>query len=69
MTIHRRYNTIRALQNLRDSTNYPKYSKASEQSKRLTKWLSVRLRTKWFWVRVHLQSLEYSLCTQKNFIV
>ena len=23
----------------------------------LTKWLSVRLRTKWFWVRVQLQSL------------
>ena len=25
----------------------------------LAKWLSVRLRTKWFWVRVQLQSLEY----------
>ena len=24
----------------------------------LAKWLSVRLRTKWFWVRVLLQSLE-----------
>ena len=23
-----------------------------------TKWLSVRLRTKWFWVRVQLQSLQ-----------
>ena len=25
----------------------------------LAKWLSVRLRTKWFWVRVQLQSLHY----------
>ena len=24
----------------------------------LAKWLSVRLRTKWFWVRVQLQSLQ-----------
>ena len=24
----------------------------------MTKWLSVRLRTKWFWVRVQLQSLQ-----------
>ena len=24
----------------------------------LAKWLSVRLRTKWFWVRVQLQSLD-----------
>ena len=26
---------------------------------RLAKWLSVRLRTKWLWVRVQLQSLKY----------
>ena len=25
----------------------------------LAKWLSVRLRTKWFWVRVQLQSLHH----------
>ena len=32
----------------------------SKQDKlaRLAKWLSVRLRTKCFWVRVHLQSLQ-----------
>ena len=24
----------------------------------LAKWLSIRLQTKWFWVRVHLQSLK-----------
>ena len=24
-------------------------------------WLSVRLRTKWFWVRVHLQSLHLQI--------
>ena len=27
----------------------------------LAKWLSVHLRTKWFWVRVQLQSLIYIL--------
>ena len=27
----------------------------------LTKWLSVHLRTKWFWVRIQLQSLEECL--------
>ena len=27
------------------------------RSRSLAKWLSVRLRTKWFWVRVQLQSL------------
>ena len=26
----------------------------------LAKWLSVRLRTKWFWVRVQLQSLHHA---------
>ena len=26
----------------------------------MAKWLSVRLRSKWFWVRVQLQSLENS---------
>ena len=25
----------------------------------LAKWLSVRLRTKWFWVRVQLQSASF----------
>ena len=34
MSIRRRYYTIRALQNLTDSINYPKHSKASGQSKR-----------------------------------
>ena len=33
----------------------------------LAKWLSVRLRTKWFWVRVQLQSLHY-LLFQRNLI-
>ena len=28
------------------------------QSESTLKWLSVRLRTKWFWVRVQLQTLE-----------
>ena len=28
----------------------------------LAKWLSVRLRTKWFWVRVQLQSLITLIC-------
>ena len=28
----------------------------------LAKWLSVRLRTKWFWVRVQLQSLKLICC-------
>ena len=28
------------------------------ETRQLTKWLSVRLRTKWFWVRVQLQSLQ-----------
>ena len=27
----------------------------------LTKWLSVRLQTKWFWVRVQLQSLKLQI--------
>ena len=27
------------------------------------KWLSVRLRTKWFWVRVQFQSLHLSQCS------
>ena len=27
----------------------------------LTKWLSVRLRTKWFWIRVQLQSLHLQI--------
>ena len=27
----------------------------------LAKWLSVRLRTKWFWVRVQLQSLNLQI--------
>ena len=27
----------------------------------LVKWLSVRLRTKWFWVRVQLQSLHLQI--------
>ena len=31
-----------------------------------TKWMSVRLRTKWFWVPVQLQSLEVKdLCNEK----
>ena len=29
----------------------------NEHSTSLAKWLSVRLRTQWFWVRVQLQSL------------
>ena len=29
----------------------------------LAKWLSVRLRTKWLWVRVPLQSLKYLIKT------
>ena len=28
----------------------------------LAKWLSIRLRTKWFWVRVQLQSLFIIYC-------
>ena len=27
----------------------------------LAKWLSVRLRTKWLWVRVQLQSIELQI--------
>ena len=38
----------------------------------LAKWLSVRLRTKWFWVRVQLQSLELTiyaiLCRNVNIL-
>ena len=32
-----------------------------QQLASLAKWLSVRLRTKWFWVRVQLQSLICSV--------
>ena len=38
------------------------YAFQSESTLSLVKWLSVRLRTKWFWVRVQLQSL-------KNFVL
>ena len=31
--------------------------------------LSVRLRTKWFWVRVQLQSLNHSNADKKVFVV
>ena len=31
---------------------------AGAKSNCLAKWLSVRLRTKWFWVRVQLQSIH-----------
>ena len=33
----------------------------TQQFASLTKWLSVRLRTKWLWVRVHLESLKQPL--------
>ena len=33
----------------------------NEHSTSLAKWLSVRLRTKWFWVRVQLQSLHLQI--------
>ena len=36
--------------------NFNRYGMAS-----LAKWLSVRLRTKWFWVRVQLQSLHFQI--------
>ena len=32
----------------------------------LAKWLSVHLRTKWFWVRVQLQSLDAECMTKKG---
>ena len=34
----------------------------------LAKWLSVRLRTKWFWVRVQLQSLNGKSVVTERFI-
>ena len=32
----------------------------------LAKWLSVRLRSKWFWVRVQLQSLHIKIYSKKD---
>ena len=34
--------------------------------KMLAKWLSVRLRTKWLWVRVQLQTFPYSSSTRET---
>ena len=34
----------------------------------LAKWLSVRLRTKWFWVRVQLESLQKGLIDKSNIL-
>ena len=33
----------------------------------LAKWLSVRLRTKWFWVRVQLQSVAIQTTIERVF--
>ena len=45
----------------------PKTGKSNEAS--LAKWLSVRLRTKWFWVRVQLQKKHiWTLFTQCLFL-
>ena len=36
----------------------------------LSKWLSVRLRTKWFWVGAQLQSLQKKItCKAQNFYI
>ena len=44
-----------------------KYSEQLNHLASLAKWLSDRLRTKWFWVRVQLQSLlSYSLIRQSK---
>ena len=40
----------------------------NKHSTSLTKWLSVRLRTKWFWVRVQLQ-LKLCLAGHNNQLI
>ena len=36
----------------------------------MAKWLSVRLRTEWFWVRVQLQSLDmHNVCKNINYYI
>ena len=35
----------------------------------LAKWLSVRLRTKWFWVWIQLQSILLKVCFRKIFAI
>ena len=60
-TLKRVRDMTRAYSQIDRTNKYSKYRTNKYSAPSLVKWLSVLLRTKWFWVRVQLQSLHLQI--------